>query len=77
MNSLEFTALIFAGSLLVEFLGALTGLGGGVVVMPLLTVIFSRRQGPRRFGKSADFGSKVVAELPKPSGVKGQPVPLH
>lgn len=40
MNSLEFTALIFAGSLLAGFLGALTGLGGGVVVVPLLAVIF-------------------------------------
>ena len=40
MNSLEFTALIFAGSLLAGFLGALTGLGGGVVVVPLLTVVF-------------------------------------
>jgi uncharacterized protein len=40
MDSLEFTALIFAGSLLAGFLGALTGLGGGVVVVPLLAVIF-------------------------------------
>ena len=40
LNSLEFTTLIFAGSLLAGFLGALTGLGGGVVVIPLLTVIF-------------------------------------
>jgi uncharacterized membrane protein YfcA len=39
-NSLEFTALIFAGSLLAGFLGALTGLGGGVVVVPLLAVVF-------------------------------------
>jgi hypothetical protein len=40
MNSLEFTGLIFAGSLLAGFLGALTGLGGGVVIVPLLAVIF-------------------------------------
>jgi uncharacterized protein len=40
LNSLEFTAAIFAGSLLAGFLGALTGLGGGVVVVPLLTVVF-------------------------------------
>jgi len=40
LNSLEFTTLIFAGSLFAGFLGALTGLGGGVVVIPLLTVIF-------------------------------------
>src|SRR5258708_9742838 len=40
MSSLEFTALIFVGSLLAGFLGALTGLGGGVVVVPLLAVVF-------------------------------------
>lgn len=39
-SSLEFTALIFVGSLLAGFLGALTGLGGGVVVVPLLTLVF-------------------------------------
>src|SRR5258708_12490304 len=40
MGSLEFTALIFVGSLLAGFLGALTGLGGGGVVVPLLAVVF-------------------------------------
>jgi len=40
MNSLEFTALIFAGALLAGFLGALTGLGGGVIVVPLLALVF-------------------------------------
>jgi uncharacterized protein len=40
LNPLEFTSLIFTGSLLAGFLGALTGLGGGVVVVPLLMVIF-------------------------------------
>jgi hypothetical protein len=40
MGSLEFTALIFAGSLLAGFLGALTGLGGAFVIVPLLAVIF-------------------------------------
>ncbi|HXA55823.1 MAG TPA: TSUP family transporter, partial [Candidatus Acidoferrum sp.] len=40
MNSVEFTALIAAGSLLAGFLGALTGLGGGVVVVPMLTIFF-------------------------------------
>lgn len=40
MNTLEFTALIALGSLAAGFLGSLTGLGGGVVIVPLLTLIF-------------------------------------
>jgi len=40
MNVLEFSAFIVLGSLLAGFLGALTGLGGGVVVVPMLTLIF-------------------------------------
>ena len=40
MGSIEFTALIFVGSLLAGFLGALTGLGGGVVVVPMLALAF-------------------------------------
>jgi uncharacterized membrane protein YfcA len=40
LNTLEFTALIGMGALLAGFLGALTGLGGGVVIVPLLTVVF-------------------------------------
>ena len=37
---LLFTLLVFAGSLAAGLLGALTGLGGGVVLVPLLTVVF-------------------------------------
>ena len=40
MNTLEFTAFVGAGALLAGFLGSLTGLGGGVVVVPLLTLVF-------------------------------------
>jgi uncharacterized protein len=40
MNILVFTVLIWAGSVLAGFLGALTGLGGGVVIVPLLTLVF-------------------------------------
>ena len=36
----EFTALVWIGAALAGFLGALTGLGGGVVVVPLLTLAF-------------------------------------
>jgi uncharacterized membrane protein YfcA len=40
MNTAEFTALVGIGSLLAGFLGALTGLGGGVVIVPLLALLF-------------------------------------
>lgn len=39
MNVLEFSGIIFAGSLLAGLLGALTGLGGGVVIIPLLVLL--------------------------------------
>ena len=35
-----FTVLVFLGSFAAGFLGALTGLGGGVVLIPLLTLVF-------------------------------------
>src|ERR1700690_1787283 len=40
LTTLEFTAVIAFGSLLAGFLGALTGLGGGVVIVPMLTLLF-------------------------------------
>src|SRR6266487_4711650 len=40
MNTLEFTVVIALGSLLAGFLGSLTGLGGGIVIVPLLTLVF-------------------------------------
>src|SRR5580658_5684382 len=40
MNILELTLLIAAGSFVAGLLGALTGLGGGVVLVPLLTLFF-------------------------------------
>ncbi len=39
MTILEFTPIVFAISLLAGFLGALTGLGGGVIVTPALTLL--------------------------------------
>ena len=35
LNTLEFTAVIALGSSLAGFLGSLTGLGGGIVIVPL------------------------------------------
>lgn len=40
MSVIEFTVLIWIGSLVAGLLGALTGLGGGVVLVPLLTILF-------------------------------------
>jgi uncharacterized protein len=40
LNTIEFTALIGLGSVAAGFLGALTGLGGGVVIVPLLALVF-------------------------------------
>ncbi len=40
MSTVVFSGLVFTGSLAAGFLGALTGLGGGVVIVPLLTLAF-------------------------------------
>ena len=40
MSTLELVALIWLGSVAAGFLGSLTGLGGGVVIVPLLTLVF-------------------------------------
>ncbi|MBD2516469.1 sulfite exporter TauE/SafE family protein [Nostoc sp. FACHB-973] len=40
MSILEFSLLVWIGSFSAGFLGALTGLGGGVVIVPLLTSVF-------------------------------------
>jgi uncharacterized membrane protein YfcA len=39
MNVLEFSAVVWLGSIAAGFLGALTGLGGGIVVVPMLTLL--------------------------------------
>ncbi len=40
MSILVFSLLLLSGSLLAGFLGSLTGLGGGVILTPLLTLVF-------------------------------------
>ena len=40
MSVAAFTSLLFAASVLAGFLGALTGLGGGVVIVPVLALVF-------------------------------------
>lgn len=40
MNILEFSLLVWIGSFTAGFVGSLTGLGGGVIIVPLLTSVF-------------------------------------
>jgi uncharacterized protein len=40
LNILEFSLLVWIGSFTAGLIGALTGLGGGVVIVPLLTSVF-------------------------------------
>jgi uncharacterized protein len=40
VSTLEFTLFLAAGSIVAGMIGALTGLGGGVVIVPLLTLAF-------------------------------------
>lgn len=40
LNILEFSLLVWTGSFIAGFLGSLTGLGGGVVIVPFLTSVF-------------------------------------
>lgn len=40
MNILEFSLLVWVGSFTAGLIGALTGLGGGVIIVPLLTSVF-------------------------------------
>ena len=40
MNVLEVTGLVGAGAVAAGLLGSLTGLGGGIIIVPLLTLVF-------------------------------------
>ncbi|MGH9626089.1 MAG: TSUP family transporter, partial [Bryobacteraceae bacterium] len=40
MTPIDFSGLVFLSSLLAGLLGALSGLGGGVVIVPVLTMFF-------------------------------------
>ena len=57
MNNLEFSALVGLCSLVAGFLGALTGLGGGVVLVPLLTIFF---HGDIRYAVGASLVSVIA-----------------
>lgn len=40
MNTFEMALLVWLGSVMAGFVGALTGLGGGIIITPLLTLAF-------------------------------------
>lgn len=40
MTILTFTLIVFCGALLAGLVGSLTGLGGGVIIIPMLTLVF-------------------------------------
>lgn len=61
MNVLEFSALVGGASLLAGFLGSLTGLGGGVVIVPLLALGFGVDQ---RYA----IGASLVSVIATSSG---------
>lgn len=39
-NNICFSLLVGAGSLFAGFLGSLTGMGGGIIIVPMLTILF-------------------------------------
>jgi hypothetical protein len=41
LNVVEFSVLVWIGSVAAGLIGALTGLGGGIVVIPMLTLLFA------------------------------------
>jgi uncharacterized membrane protein YfcA len=53
---LELTTFVGLGSIAAGFLGALTGLGGGIVVVPLLTLGFGV---DLRYAAGAALASRV------------------
>src|SRR5881398_1638072 len=61
VNILTFTLLVWLGALTAGFLGALTGLGGGVVIVPLLAL---------RFGMDIRYaiGASLVSVIATSSG---------
>ncbi len=61
MTVLAFTALVALGAFVAGFLGALTGLGGGVVIVPMLVVFF-------RVDMPYAIGASLVSVIATSSG---------
>src|SRR3984957_15717805 len=64
MSVIVFTALLFATSIAAGFLGALTGLGGGVVIVPALAVLF-------KVDIRYAIGASLVSVIAPSSGAAG------
>ena len=62
MRLSEFTPLVFSISAVAGFLGALTGLGGGVVITPVLTLLLGVDI-RYAIGASRDAAQAVPGEL--------------
>ena len=63
------SALVFAGSLGAGFLGSLTGLGGGVVIVPLLTLVFGI---DLRYAIGASLISVIATSSGRGGGVRAR-----
>jgi uncharacterized membrane protein YfcA len=61
MSALPLLLLIFAGALSAGLLGALTGLGGGVVLVPMLVILF-------KFDLHQAMGASLVSVIATSSG---------
>lgn len=66
----EFALLIFLGSLLAGLLGSLVGLGGGIMIVPMLTIIFG-------FPISFAIGASIVSVIATSSGAAAAYVRDH
>jgi uncharacterized membrane protein YfcA/uncharacterized membrane protein len=59
--SLSIVLLIFVGSLLAGLLGSLVGLGGGIIIVPMLTLVFG-------FPISFAIGASIISVIATSSG---------
>jgi hypothetical protein len=67
MSILLFTTLLFGTSVLAGLLGALTGLGGGVVIVPVLVLLF-------RVDLRYAIGASLISVIATSSGAAANPV---
>ena len=78
MNIIEFTCVVWVSSLLAGFVGSLTGLGGGIIITPVLTLA----AGVTLAAAVVLFGASVYLirhgrEAPQFRVFKGEPTDLR